>query len=72
MRLVEIARLLLTKPWLKLVAAVDVDPQNLAEHGRQVLHRLKVQVDQLEFVALGHAGQHVIAERLEPRAVPRA
>ena len=27
----EIARLLLTKPWVKLVAAVDIDPQKIGK-----------------------------------------
>jgi len=27
----EIARLLLTKPWIKLVAAVDIDPNKIGK-----------------------------------------
>lgn len=33
----EIARLLLTKPWIKLVAAVDIDPQKIGKDVGQVI-----------------------------------
>ena len=48
----EIARLLLTKPWVKLVAAVDIDPKKIGKDvgeviglGREVGVRVTPEID---------------------------
>ncbi|HEV8660687.1 MAG TPA: dihydrodipicolinate reductase, partial [Thermoanaerobaculia bacterium] len=33
----EIARLLLTKPWIKLVAAIDIDPKKIGRDVGEVI-----------------------------------
>src|SRR2546428_14144983 len=33
----EIARLLLTKPWVKLVAAIDIDPKKIGKDAGEVI-----------------------------------
>lgn len=52
----EIAKLILTKPWLKLVAAVDIDPQ-------------KVGKDLAEVIGLAAPTGVIVSERLETQPV---